>query len=207
MQTTLLRPLGFGELLDGAFTIYRRHFFALFATGLLVMVPLSFASFFVLRAMVTTSPADPDVAAILVYVFLLAPVAFLGYMLLLAALTRLTASAVTGQPVSIGDAYALAGRRLLALIGAAVLIALIAIGVGVILALTGGVGIAIVMFATAVTAGATGEPVVPAAVALIGTIVLMVGIVALMLAIGAIFFAVVPAVVLEGSGPIMALNR
>ena len=39
MSFSHLRPLGFGELLDGAFTLYRRHFPSLVLTALLLLGP------------------------------------------------------------------------------------------------------------------------------------------------------------------------
>jgi hypothetical protein len=40
MSLSQLRPLGFGEILDGAFTLYRRHFRSLLLTSLLPITPL-----------------------------------------------------------------------------------------------------------------------------------------------------------------------
>jgi hypothetical protein len=40
MLGSTLRPLSIGEILDGSFTLYRRHFLVFYATGLLALAPV-----------------------------------------------------------------------------------------------------------------------------------------------------------------------
>src|SRR5262245_38338576 len=39
LDVTALRPLAIGEILDGAFTLYRRNFFKLYLTQVLIVLP------------------------------------------------------------------------------------------------------------------------------------------------------------------------
>ena len=101
MEHPYLRPLGFGEILDGAFTLYRRHF-AVFA-------PTS--AFITLVGMGGFSLFGGVPLGIL---------ATLSLMALYGALTRQAVQAYTGQPTSLADGLQAGVRAVPPLLGAAI---------------------------------------------------------------------------------------
>ena len=126
-----LRPLGFGELLDEIFKLYRRHFWLLVAISLLLALPvlaaqilggqadqLAFtAGFFsALLSQSTAALAEPPPPNLLWYgvfylvTFLLAP--FVAGAIALAGIDL-----VLGRPASVGSTLVGTLRRYLALLG------------------------------------------------------------------------------------------
>jgi hypothetical protein len=192
MAYTQLRPLGFGEILDGAFTLYRRHFVAFFLTALIPFAPvvLIYA-----RWMGTLVEADPEMAAENVGLAILLGIATAVAMtIVIGALTHLVAKAYAGEPVSIGDGFRNGFRRFFALIGAGI--------VGYVTALA---TIVIIAFAAALVI-----PIAEMAGGVVAVVVtLIIGIAASVLMVVAMssLFAIIPAVVVEEKGPIGAVAR
>lgn len=192
MSSARLHPMGIGEILDGTFSLYRKHFALMFGTAILpfaLMVP-GYATL-----MQTTAIEDPvAVGASIGLTFVLIGVGALGMVIAMAALTRNMSQAFTGAEASFGDGLRSGVRALLPLIGA-VIVAYI-----VIFALSMAVMMGLGLFAAVLAAFA----------GVLGVIVALVGVflvIATMIAIAASLFAVIPAVVVERKGPIAALVR
>jgi hypothetical protein len=94
-----LRPLSFGEILDGAFSLYRRYFVVLYATALIPAIPLAALGGGVAYVLVRSTPGS---ALIWLGLVLLAPAAA---MIMWGALQQQLSAAILGQPVSIGAGY------------------------------------------------------------------------------------------------------
>ncbi len=192
----LLRPLGFGEVLDSAFTLYRRRFGSFVAAALVPTLAILAASW------VTGFSAGADPATMgggSMLVFFLAAGA--GTLVMWGALTHLASSAYGGVQASAGDGLRVAASRFFALLGASILVGLILmaafIGIGLVF---------VVLMAIAIPAmGAGGDPGVMLA-GLFGVAVVLLMVVLYALA-AAFFFAVFPAVVVEGKGPAAAIGR
>lgn len=111
MSFSQLRPLSIGEVLDGAFTIYRRQFASLFLTALVPQLPLlalfsvwygflSFAG----AAGPASEPSTAAVATMGISAVILVPLAMFGYVITIGAVTFQTARAYTGAPVTTKEA-------------------------------------------------------------------------------------------------------
>jgi len=185
MSHALLRPLGAGEILDGAFTLYRRHFLTLFATALLAFLPMVLVG-----AFFAPEIADPEQfgAGMALLLLTLVMVTAIGW----AALTRQIAQAVVEEEVSIGDGYRHGVRALLPLLGAAILAYVVITLIALVLAF---VGVFVML-----TFGGEENPVLVALLAVLAGLVFLVGTIAAL-------FAVPAAVVVEGRGPWQALKR
>jgi hypothetical protein len=201
MAAPQFRPLGFGEILDGAFTMYRRNFVPFLVTALIPTLVIGVV-FAVFGAAVFTTPRDPNdfqgaMAAGLTMIAL-SLVAGLISLVLWGALTRESAQAYLGRPVSLSDGMGTAFRKLITLLLAGVvafallMVAYFAVGVvgvvgGIVVAIGVGVGSTVV----AVVLG------------------LVVGVLAIggFLALVAMLFATVPAIIVEDKGPIQAISR
>lgn len=146
MSQVALKPLGFGEILDAAFTLYRRNFTAFFLTALLPLVPVVLAWIGVMAASSGVAAAD----ATAVYgatILLVLPYNFAASMLIWAALVHQTAAAYTadGDPGT-GAGYRRAIRRVLPLVGASILAGILVI-FGFILLIIPGFLVMIALFA------------------------------------------------------------
>lgn len=95
-----LRPLGVGEIVDGAFTLYRRHFHAFFTTALLPQLPL--VAIWLLFMPIAAALGDDETTAVvfLVFTILAWPAAIYAGVMPMASLTRMAADAYLGNPVS-----------------------------------------------------------------------------------------------------------
>lgn len=191
-MATHLRPLSFGEILDGAFTLYRRHPLSLFVAALLGGVPMTLAMLYFLGESVVRPGAVPDPVAALAA----AGVVAIAFPLQWAALTRMSAQAYTGGPVSVGDGYRAGARAWAPMVGAGVVI-VICLFIAIF-----ALGIAIGIFG-AVFGAVAQSPGVAVGVAVLA----VVGSVAFYLVCIALLFAVVPAIVVEGKGPLGAVGR
>lgn len=196
MAAPQFRPLGFGEILDGAFTLYRRNFVPLLLTALIPSV-LIVAGFAVVGTQgVTTDPQDIEAG-------MRFAVAMLGYSLvaglvslvLWAALTREAAQAYLGHPVSVGDGMRTAFRKLLPLLGAAILMFVAMLVTYFVVVLLVGIVVAVGM--------ATGNT---ALMVILGVVATIVGIGAF-LGMASLLFAVIPAIVVEDRGPLQSFGR
>ncbi|HET6762073.1 MAG TPA: hypothetical protein VFH27_00340 [Longimicrobiaceae bacterium] len=103
-----LRPLSFGEILDGAFTLYRRHFSTLALTSLMAQLPLM--AVYVLQALVARPGMEGAVATMLV-TLLVIPAAAFAYGLGRPALVRQASNAYLSEPVSREDGFAVGRTR------------------------------------------------------------------------------------------------
>lgn len=129
MQTSHLRPLGLGEILDGAFTLYRRHFGQFFLAAFLPQIPviLLWLAWGPLLGSVVGGDADPTgiLAGMAVFFPLLIVASIFAYIFPAGALTRLAADAYLGNPVSRADAMRMTWGRLLPLLGMVLLLAVL----------------------------------------------------------------------------------
>ncbi len=131
------RPMGLGELLDGAFRAYRAHFARLVLISAIFMVPVGVATTLLLGFTVsgfgelffaTTNESElgaaaPGAFALLAYLGL----GFLGYVAMSLACVSLVSFIVPmlqGEVLSVGESIRRGLRRLLAFIGMAFLVAL-----------------------------------------------------------------------------------
>ncbi|HYR12329.1 MAG TPA: hypothetical protein VEQ60_31370 [Longimicrobium sp.] len=197
MALPILRPLSFGEILDGAFTLYRRNFVTFGLTTLIPTVGIIIGFFTLGSGYVDAmTSGDPLVmmTQMLTGLWKLTLLFLAGALVMWPALTREVAQAYTGQPTSLADGFAAGARAALPLFGAAVLtwIAMIVTGFGA------GIVLSMVMMAF----GAMGN-----AMGVVGMALAFLGYCAFVLAFAALLFAVVPAVVVEGAGPLQALER
>jgi len=148
-----LRPMGVGEILDGAFTIYRRHFITFLALGVTVLwLPV------VLTVYVQLSGPRQH-AGIL---FLAAILQYFAGLLLTAGVIRVISDFYLGREASVSQALALGAQKVWPLfvvgLGKAVVIGLIVFVLGLVAAIsipmltkTGALGaiIAVALLATA----------------------------------------------------------
>jgi len=193
MSLAHLRPLSFGEIIDGAFVLYRRNFATLVLTALIPLAPAALLSG-ISMGQIATFEQEVSVGT-LVLLLLMALVGSFGGVLAWAALTRQASQAVTGETVSVRDAYAVGFQSLLPLLGAGVVAYIAFFGVVLVVSLVLGV---VGGFLGAL--GGTAGMVIAAVLAAVVTGAVMLGL------LGAIF-AVAPAVVIERKGPVEALQR
>lgn len=147
MSAPRLRPLDFGEILDVAFTLYRRHFGTFFVTALLPNLPI--AAFWMYLGSVAGSGAGAaeEVSALAgVGALLMAPYSAIAAIVVWAALVHQTSRAMTGGRVDLGDGYRRALGRFFPLLGAGV-VAMFLMALGFMLLFVPGVLIAIMFFA------------------------------------------------------------
>lgn len=131
MSFSQLRPLSIGEVLDGAFTIYRRQFSSLFLTALLPQIPAivlvalfyGFMTTFAGGAAAAGSDLSTSTAVgmglgAVVYF----PLWLMGWGTAMGAVTFQTARAYTGAPVTTRDALRRGLSRSIPLVAAYVLL-------------------------------------------------------------------------------------
>lgn len=191
-----LRPLSFGEILDGAFTLYRRNFAPFAVTAL-----ASAAGLLVLAVVVGVAVAVllPYLMGSLVLMALAALLALTGVMamvmLMWGALAWRSSQAYAGRTTTLGESLAAGGRSAMKLVGVAVAAVLLCVaGVWVVLQAVEGA-----MFLL----GSAGGPVVQV---LLGVAALA-GVLGVLAGVMAALFATLPAVVLEEKGPVEAVSR
>lgn len=197
MTAPIFRPLGFGEVLDGAFTLYRRNLPTFLLTALVPTLAIV-AMLGVWGAGVFAALASGDVAlfvGVLGGLFLMSVGIGLGNLVMWGALTREAAQSYLGQPTSVADGLRTGLRKLLSLLGAGILI-----GIALLVAYF---GLAIVVAVVMGAAALSGSP----AVAVVLTFVVAVGALAAFLMLVALLFAVVPVIIVEDKGPLEAISR
>lgn len=145
MSLSHLRPLDFGEILDGAFTLYRRHFSTMFLTALLPLIPLLlyWAGF---AAVVRTDSPDEIESATTLATVISYPLLLAASFLVYGALVHQVARALEGGAVERGEAYRVALRRFFPLLGASILTMLCA-AVGLLLLIVPAFLVMIMFFA------------------------------------------------------------
>ena len=191
MPIPSLRPLGFGEILDGAFSLYRRNFGPFVLTALVPSIALlaggllyaSALSSFVRGGGNPAAAATAILGPLLLFIVLTALATLVSW----GALTRQAAQAFTGAPVSVPDGLKAGLRALFPMLGAAFLAGLVVLVVG-----------GVVGFVSAIFMMVMGA---------IGVIVMTLAILAVYMLAITIFAGVAPAVVVEGKGPLSALTR
>jgi hypothetical protein len=194
MSLPSLRPLAFGEILDGAFTLYRRNFLLFVGTSLLLSLALIAVVIVVGRtggAMAEVMPGP--IAAVVIGLVSVAVLAMAT--LLWGALTWQASQAYVGRPVSLGEGMSAGGRSAMTLVGA-VILGLLAFGVTlycVVFVMSIFITLMVSMKITALSIAAF--------------VLTLAVIMAVFFLISALFFAVVPAVVLEELGPLDAIVR
>src|SRR5262245_9076318 len=102
MAPSALRPLSLGEILDGAFALYRRHFLTLFGTQAAILAPAIAASF------------AGDAAALLVPMLLSIPA--------VAAAVWQTSELILGRSIELRAAMKVGIRKFLPLLGALIIL-------------------------------------------------------------------------------------
>lgn len=199
MSTIPLRPLGFGEIVDGALQLYRRDFGLYYLIALLAAVP-GYILMLVTGADATMLAADPetDPAAMLgeagvalIVVALATVIAWVGSVAVAVAM----AERIEGWPVSVGRSYREMLRHLPSAAGASILaFVLFGLVAGVLMA------VAFAFMASFVLSGSI-------ALTLVGGLGLFVLAAALTMFWLAATFGILPAVIIEGRGAIGALRR
>ena len=197
MNPAYLRPLSFGEILDGAFSVYRRNFVPLFVTTILPLLPTMGVGGVFSRSVALEQAAGNQPSFNFTFILVLL-VGLVVSIAMWAALTHEVGQGWMGGEVSVGDGYRTGFRRFLPLVGAAILAYLVFAGAMIVVwlaaAMVGGI---IAALAVGLGSGALGLIAIPLAI----------GMVLLMIAGGALFFAVLPAVVIERKGPVEAIRR
>ena len=198
MSTAHLRPLSFGEILDSAFSLYRRHFVALLSAALIPLIPSMLLTGVITRSALTAEPSDAAAA----FGAALIPLMLLGFvvgLVMWAALARMVGEAWTGGEVSVGDGYRRGLRAFFPLVGSMLLVYVIL--------MVAMFGVLVAGMLVAAMLGAIGMAVGNQTV----TVLLMIP--ALLLTIAAFFaaastmFGVLPAIVIEKYGPAEAILR
>jgi hypothetical protein len=197
-----MRPRSFGEILDGAFQIYRRHAPVLALTTLLPYGVRTLLTLGLLQGVATSGPdANP-----LLFGSLFVPIWIVGMCAVVAAWGALTweaSEALIGGPVKLGEAYRVSGRSFFRLLGTLFFGGILlyigilpgvfvgAIGAGVMGAMMGG------------AAGGTGAGIAVA----IFVAIMVVGMVLGVIAVGGWLSCAIPLTVIEGIGPFRAIGR
>lgn len=197
MSLPRLRPLGFGEILDEAFALYRHHFVPFFTATLLAVIPLTLLSRGFENAMLATEGTDSSTTAAIASLVLV-PLVLLLWAILWGVLTHQTAEAYQGGSTPIGPAYARAVRRLPAIIGGSVLIGLLSMALTAAVFVVGFLTIALPL-AFMGGDGETTPAILGAAFAVLIAVATIVAMTSL--------FAFLPAIVVEQLGPWSAIKR
>lgn len=197
MSQYILRPLGSGEILDGAFTLYRRNFPLFLATAGIPTAAL-LAVFLLLGRGLVAAMASGDPAALAAATlgggFLVVVVSVGSALVMWNGLTHQAAQVYTGQPASVAGGLRVGMRRALPLLGASVIAFL-----GLMLA---AVGVSVVLMIVLLVLSVLGL-----AGAVLGSLVGLLTWVAVFLSAFGLLFAVTPAIVVEGAGPLDAVER
>ncbi|HEX6927093.1 MAG TPA: hypothetical protein VF167_16840 [Longimicrobiaceae bacterium] len=190
-----LRPLAFGELLDGAFTLYRRDFTTLFTTSLLAAIPLALAGRMMEAAVISedSAAADPSAAGSMMAAVVLSA---LLWSLVWGALTRQTARQLRDEETSVRDGYARSLRVLPRMAGAGLVIML----AGLVLLIA--VALVLALAALLLASMNMGDTAAGFVLAILSLVAFLVAVVVL-----ASFFAVIPAMVVEDLGVWASLRR
>jgi hypothetical protein len=140
MSLSQLRPLAFGEILDGAFALYRRHFSVFVPTSLLAHAPLMllWAAYAVVGG-----DASPDAP---LFSFPSRILATLGAILAFGAATRQASAAYLGGEVSLQDGLRTAWERFRP-VWASIVIQGLAVFLGFVLLVLPGIYFFITLFA------------------------------------------------------------
>lgn len=197
MNAPHFRPLGFGEILDGAFTLYRRNFVTFLLTAIIPsVVMIALLAVFGVGMLGAVASGDPTaLAGAIGSIFLVMIGAGLAYLVMWAALTREAAQAYLGEPTSVGDGMRAGLRKLLPLLGAGIVM--------FVLLMVAYFAVLLVGMVLMGVAAATGSGTL---MVLFGLVVGVLAVLGYMVVIGSLF-AVLPAIIVEGKGPLEAISR
>jgi hypothetical protein len=115
-----MRPMSFGEILDGAFKIYRSHFMPMFLSALLAYAPFVLLPMAVLMV-VGTDASTAGLAAAGLTTLISLPLMLLGFGVSWGSVTYLASEAYLGHRVTLGAGLGRGLRRALPLFGALIL--------------------------------------------------------------------------------------
>lgn len=194
MTVPTLRPLGFGETLDRAFTLYRRNLVLFLGTSVLLMTGVFMGAMllFVLGGVVMS--VMPNFIG-----FLAMALVFVAAMALVTipwgALARQASQAYTGKHTSLGDGTEAGASSAMTLLGSGVIVG---VSLGVLMLLVG-----LVVYVLNVMVAGLGI----ASLSVVMVVVSGLGFAAAFCLVTALYFAVVPAVIVEGKGPMEAVSR
>ncbi len=153
MAFSQLRPLGIGEILDGSFTLYRRHFVSMFLTALIPQIPLVVWSGiygFWASGVSSLTGGIPTLGggsgALLVAVLVLSPVVLLSTVVAFGAVVFQFSRAYTGTPVGTREALRRGMKQVLPLT-AALIVAWLMVVMGFIFCVVPGIMAALACFA------------------------------------------------------------
>lgn len=199
MSVPNLRPLGFGEILDGAFTLYRRNLVTFFCTALIPILAM-IAVFVLVGGGMFAAFSSEDPMAIFGAIFgtgmILLGTGLLTFLVMWGALAREASQAYLGRPATIGDGFRAGFRAFLPLLGAAIVV-----GIGMMVLIFGiGIVMTILMMVAGGADGSGAGAVLMSALSFILGAVIYLGVISML-------FAVLPAVVVEGKGPVEAIAR
>jgi hypothetical protein len=194
MTVPNLRPLAFGEILDSAFTLYRRNFLLFLGTTLLLMMGVLLAAMFLggLGAFaMAVMPGLVGFIALALVVVAIVAVAMIPW----GALTQQASQSYTGGRTSLAEGVGAGGRSAMTLVGAAIIAFLtfsaLMVGIFIVAALLNGL------------VAMAGFPSLSLVVSALSVLALM----ASLFFVAALFFGVLPAVVIEEKGPVEAIAR
>lgn len=217
------RPLGLGELLDGAFRLYRAQFARLVLTAAIFLVPVGVLSTLLLGATMgdftqlileagsepVDGGLDPGLGAVGAYL-LTGLLGYLGTGLAFVSLTAQAAGLIGGEELTPGQSIRRGARRLLPFAGMVLLAGLAVTALVVALYVV----LFFVVFASALALGFVGENtgagVLAVALAVVAFVFYMALIVAVFIPVGLLLarWAAAPAlVVVEKLGPLQSLSR
>ncbi len=136
-----IRPMNFGEILDGALMIYRRHFGLFLKLALAALsVPVLLFVYFVLRAV---SEVMVNPVRTLLFLFPVGILYYIATLVLTAGTIRIISDSYLGRAPRLQDALALGISKILPLIavglGKAIVLGLIMVGAGAVAGIFGAV--------------------------------------------------------------------
>jgi hypothetical protein len=188
-----MRPRSFGEILDGAFQIYRSHVAKLALTTLAPGLATAIAT------ILLVSPEKPNMLVALVFF----PISMLLMVLLWGALTWEASEAWLGAEVKVGEAFRVSGRSFLRLCATMILMAILFY----VMMIPVGIVAAVVIGVTAAGAGASGAGAAASTALIVIGVILFVGMMLVGVLAGGWMACAVPLVVIEGVNPLRALGR
>ncbi|HST58604.1 MAG TPA: hypothetical protein VLK84_07950 [Longimicrobium sp.] len=194
MHMPALRPLGFGEILDRAFTLYRHNLVLFLGTSVLLMMASFVGAMLLIGLGAVVMTVMPNLIG-----FLAMALVFVAAMALFTipwgALARQASQAYTGKHTSLGDGTEAGGGAAMTLLGSGIIAG---ISLGVLMLLVG----LVVYFLNLMVAG-LGISSLSVGMGIVSVL----GFGAAFCLVTALYFAVVPAVIVEGKGPMEAVTR
>ena len=199
MPTIPLRPLGFGEIVDGAVQLYRRDFGLYYLIALVGAVPgyvLTLASGADISSFTPDAGSDPvamlrEMGYSFTVMLIGAAISWVGMVAVAVAM----AERIEERRASLGAAYRNALRHLPSAAGATIVASLIFVAIGTVVLIVGGI-----VSAPLVGSGSVG-------LALMGLALVLLAVTVTGIFWMAATFGILPAVVIEGRRAMSALRR